>query len=278
MADTKISALTSATTPLAGTEVLPIVQSGTTKKVSVADLTAGRDVSASSITTSKAGLAGDFYNSTGSGVVEILRLRWNNSGTGGALTLTNQVGTVLGQIANGGDANGTYLAFSSYSNSTALTEWARFGGNGNLAFSVANKGINFTANTGAAGMTSQLLNWYEEGTWTPSFVGTGTLTTVTYDGRYTRVGRQVTCTAIITVTDWGTFSALSYIGGLPFTVNSSFPPAVGVLKETYATGKTGSFTAVNPTQLQDISYYDNSSILATGTSKRTYNITVVYFV
>lgn len=38
MADTKISALTSATTPLTGTEVLPLVQSGTTKKVSVAGL------------------------------------------------------------------------------------------------------------------------------------------------------------------------------------------------------------------------------------------------
>jgi hypothetical protein len=38
MADTKISALTSATTPLAGTEVLPIVQSGTTVKVTNNDL------------------------------------------------------------------------------------------------------------------------------------------------------------------------------------------------------------------------------------------------
>ena len=38
MADTKISALTSATTPLTGAEVLPLVQSGTTKKVSVNDL------------------------------------------------------------------------------------------------------------------------------------------------------------------------------------------------------------------------------------------------
>jgi hypothetical protein len=44
MADLKISQLTGATTPLAGTEVLPIVQSSTTKKVSVADLTAGRTV------------------------------------------------------------------------------------------------------------------------------------------------------------------------------------------------------------------------------------------
>ena len=39
MADLKISQLTGATTPLAGTEVLPIVQSGTTKKVATDDLT-----------------------------------------------------------------------------------------------------------------------------------------------------------------------------------------------------------------------------------------------
>jgi hypothetical protein len=47
MADLKISALTASTTPLAGTEVLPIVQSSTTKQVSVANLTAGRSVGAS---------------------------------------------------------------------------------------------------------------------------------------------------------------------------------------------------------------------------------------
>jgi hypothetical protein len=44
MADKKISQLTAATTPLAGTEVLPIVQSSSTVKVSVSDLTAGRNV------------------------------------------------------------------------------------------------------------------------------------------------------------------------------------------------------------------------------------------
>jgi hypothetical protein len=42
MADTKISALTAATTPLAGTEVVPLVQSGTTKKATVDSLTYGR--------------------------------------------------------------------------------------------------------------------------------------------------------------------------------------------------------------------------------------------
>jgi hypothetical protein len=49
MADKKISALTSASTPLAGTEVLPLVQSSTTVKVSAANITAGRAVSTLSV-------------------------------------------------------------------------------------------------------------------------------------------------------------------------------------------------------------------------------------
>lgn len=52
MANSKISALTSATTPLAGTETLPIVQSSTTKQVSVANLTAGRATSVGSLSSS----------------------------------------------------------------------------------------------------------------------------------------------------------------------------------------------------------------------------------
>jgi hypothetical protein len=49
MADLKISQLPAATTPLAGSEVLPIVQSGTTKQVSIDNLTAGKAVSASTV-------------------------------------------------------------------------------------------------------------------------------------------------------------------------------------------------------------------------------------
>lgn len=44
MADKTITQLTAATTPLAGSEVLPIVQSGSTVKVSVANLTSGRSI------------------------------------------------------------------------------------------------------------------------------------------------------------------------------------------------------------------------------------------
>ena len=50
MADLKISQLPAASTPLAGTEVLPVVQGGSTVQVSVNNLTAGKAVSASTVT------------------------------------------------------------------------------------------------------------------------------------------------------------------------------------------------------------------------------------
>jgi len=78
MADKKISALTSATTPLAGTEVLPIVQSGATVKVAVSDLTAGRAISATQLTLSTGNLivangqGVDFSATPGTGTSELL--------------------------------------------------------------------------------------------------------------------------------------------------------------------------------------------------------------
>jgi hypothetical protein len=64
MANSKISALTSATTPLAGTETLPIVQGGATVKATVANITgagayagAFTTLSATGVTTVQAGTA-----------------------------------------------------------------------------------------------------------------------------------------------------------------------------------------------------------------------------
>ena len=91
MANTKISALTSSTTPLAGTEVLPIVQSSATVKVAVSDLTAGRSVSMSAATISSGNLAftstaqritGDMSNATGSN-----RLAFQTSTVNGSTTV-----------------------------------------------------------------------------------------------------------------------------------------------------------------------------------------------
>lgn len=49
MADLKISQLPAATVPLVGTEVLPIVQSGTTKQVTIDNLTTGKTVAATTV-------------------------------------------------------------------------------------------------------------------------------------------------------------------------------------------------------------------------------------
>ena len=78
MADSKISALPASTTPLAGTEVLPIVQSSTTKQVSVANLTAGRAISATQLTLTTgnlivaSGQGVDFSATSGAGTSELL--------------------------------------------------------------------------------------------------------------------------------------------------------------------------------------------------------------
>lgn len=78
MADKKISALTNASTPLAGTEVLPIVQSGATVKVAVSDLTTGRAISATELTLTTgnlivaSGQGVDFSATPGTGTSELL--------------------------------------------------------------------------------------------------------------------------------------------------------------------------------------------------------------
>jgi hypothetical protein len=78
MADKKISALTGATTPLAGTEVLPIVQGGATVNVSVTNLTSGRAISATQLTLTTGNLSVangqgiDFSDTSGTGTSELL--------------------------------------------------------------------------------------------------------------------------------------------------------------------------------------------------------------
>lgn len=80
MADLKISQLTSATTPLAGTETVPIVQSGTTKKVTIADLTAGRAVSAASLTLTGALSVGGQTTETRAVSSSTFQHNWTDNG------------------------------------------------------------------------------------------------------------------------------------------------------------------------------------------------------
>lgn len=94
---------------------------------------------------------------------------------------------------------------------------------GNLVIGTAGKGVEFSANTPAAGMTSELLDWYEEGQYTatliPSISGTITLYGTTQTLQYTRIGRLVTVTGGVQVS--GVSSPTGYIKlNLPFNVSN----------------------------------------------------------
>ena len=90
------------------------------------------------------------------------------------------------------------------------------------------KGIDFSADASpAAGMTAEILDDYEEGTWTPAFtLGSGTADSLTIQyAQYTKVGRQVYFTARIVVGAISSPSGSCVISGLPFTAQTFGPLA-----------------------------------------------------
>lgn len=262
MADKKISQLTGATTPLAGTEVLPIVQSGTTVKVSVADLTAGRSVSATNISAGLGAVGTPAYTFAGdlntgmwspasdvvafstAGSERMCIVSSGNVGVGTSspadiLDVRNDTSNTRLRISTSDNGNvfyagwrtgASFIAAAGY-NSPVLafdvggSERMRIDGsgnlnitNGNLVLGTAGKGIDFSANANAPGMTSELLNWYEEGDWTPT-QGAGLTVVGSYSsfGKYTRIGKQVTVVGeILGSTSVAVSSGGVLCAGLPF--------------------------------------------------------------
>lgn len=117
---------------------------------------------------------------------------------------------------------------------------------GNLVQGTAGKGFNFTANTPQAGMTSELLNWYEEGTFSPTVSGStgGTATYFENSGMYTRMGNIVYFRLRINCATVSSMTGSAQITGLPFTCKSG-----------------GGRNIVNPDAPQGLTgYLTNSSI------------------
>jgi hypothetical protein len=170
------------------------VQSGATVKVSVASLTVGRPVQAAKLVS--------------------------DDGTNGRWTLEQAGASNNLQSATTGFAawkTATLQANPSGANMTWDTSGNTTVGVGNLIIGTSGKGIDFSATPGTG--TSELLNDYEEGTWTPTYIGATTAGTTSYatqTGQYTKIGRQVTLHFDLDVNSaTGTGNAL--IGGLPFT-------------------------------------------------------------
>jgi len=114
---------------------------------------------------------------------------------------------------------------------------------GNLVIGTSGKGIDFSATADAGGMTSELLDDYEEGTFTPVYTATGL--SVTHDiqnGLYTKVGDTVNFW-ILLGTDAKSGSSSSYIltiTGLPYACKntaSSFASGSVGLAYTWASNE-----------------------------------------
>jgi hypothetical protein len=133
MADKKISQLTAATTPLAGTEVLPIVQGGTTVKATVNNVLAPIQV-----TATRAGI-----NTTPTFSFHIL----GSGEFGGLLAQSNVAGATSFTLQQG--VTGVSNSGVSLRNADSAYDWLRFtavGGDvtvntGNLVVGTAGKGV-----------------------------------------------------------------------------------------------------------------------------------------
>jgi hypothetical protein len=101
------------------------------------------------------------------------------------------------------------------------SEKYRFNTDGTLQ---VGSGIVFPA-TQVASADPNTLDDYEEGTWTPTISFGGASVGVTYAasraGQYTKIGRQVTATAYILLTNKGTSTGSASIGGLPYVIGAT---------------------------------------------------------
>ena len=98
----------------------------------------------------------------------------------------------------------------------------------------ANGGIKFPATQVASG-DANTLDDYEEGTWTPTYIGATTAGTTTYSsqfGYYTKIGRQVTVSIYLALSA-ATGTGGIRIGGLPFSSGSSFEGVGSVMVQDY---------------------------------------------
>lgn len=176
--------------------------------------------------TNGSGTANIYNNSTGASAQSVLLI--NTNGAFGLQIFQNysskNAGIYLGDnaaLAISTNAIERARVFSSGGVSIGDTTDPGAGnlrlGTGNLIIGTSGKGIDFSATAGTG--TSELLADYEEGTWTPTIASnTGTITSYTSSGSYTKVGRQVTLILTFKITNNGTGAGYIKITNLPFNV------------------------------------------------------------
>lgn len=182
-------------------------------------------------------------------------------------------------IAQINGINNDNNAYNAISFATGASEAMRILTTGNIlclsggSTSATGTGIAFPA-TQSASSDANTLDDYEEGTWTPVLVPTsGSITTQTNTGAYTKIGRQVTVNFLCIIDNVGTATALSSMSGLPFASSSAV--GVGAGRETSITGLMWQWIGGGGSSSLFGWTYANNSAIATGYTLRG---TLTYFV
>jgi hypothetical protein len=167
------------------------------------------------------------------------------------------------------DANGDGIRFQ-----FASSDQAYINTNG-LAFP-SGKGIDFSATAGTG--TSELLDDYEEGVWTPliSQDGDGAVpfTSVTQSGAYTKVGNLVTVTCLYEYSGIGSVgNNFAYMGGLPFTAadNSIYGYGFSFFEQSAFDTKSYSIAALSNAAKAFFQYDNGGGTLYVGTPRMVGN-------
>ena len=156
------------------------------------------------------------------------------------LTVASGSDSTRGLRVTGGASGGTEIAQFRTNNGTV-----RFTVNnnvtlnsGNLVVATSGAGIDFSATGDGSGTdSSELLDDYEEGTWTASVTGGAITQTAAH---YTKIGRLVTWYLYAKVTNTANDANQFRIYGLPYTVlNSNYYGNAGVFTYTQSANNAG---------------------------------------
>ena len=154
-----------------------------------------------------------------------------SSGVTGIVQTAGSDGTLLLQTTTAGGVATTALTINNTQGVTLASTLS-------FAASAGINGINFNNNTSGV-QTESLLNDYETGSWTPTVLpGSGSLTSYTSSGTYTKIGNLVNIVAFFRITSAGTSGGGGSITNVPFAstnVDASYQPNT-VMRETGATG------------------------------------------
>jgi hypothetical protein len=144
---------------------------------------------------------------------------------------------------------------------------------GNLNISTSNAGIIFN---NSSALTNSTFNDYETGTWTPTATSQlGSITSYTSSGNYTKIGRIVYVTGIITITNGGTASGVLYVGAYPFASGSSVAAQSGLAIEVNITGYSYNVRISSSSSGGFIGSLTTTAVIYTNTA--SYQFSLTYF-